>query len=105
MDDGGEFDDEDDYDDEEMDEDDNPRLSPLHNKKQEFPPLPMPSEGLKQDDEDNNEEEEDDYYDELIKRGQKLHTNVVKKQASRDKDFDDEFPLATNEDQSHQSSV
>jgi hypothetical protein len=45
-----------------------------------------------------DEDEEDDYYDELIKRGQKLHTNVVKKQDSRDKDFDDEFPLPTNED-------
>jgi hypothetical protein len=53
-----------------------------------------------EDDDDEDEDEDDaDYYDELIKRGQKLHTNVVKKQDSNlEKDFDEDFPLGTNED-------
>ena len=88
-------DEEDDYDDEEMDEDDNQRLSPLHSK---IDKKPSQQEEVEVDD------EQDDYYDELIKRGQKLHTNVVvQKQESKDKDFDEDFPLGTNEDQ--QSSI
>ncbi len=61
--------DEDDYDDEEMDEDENQRLSPLHSKIDKKPST-LQEEGEPDD-------EQDDYYDELIKRGQKLHTNVV----------------------------
>jgi hypothetical protein len=89
----------DEYDDEEMDEDDdNQRLSPLHSKIDKKPSTLQEEEGEEPD------EEQDDYYDELIKRGQKLHTNVVvQKQDSKDKDFDEDFPLGTNEDQ--QSSI
>lgn len=97
MDDNNNDDDEDDYDDEEMDEDDNQRLSPLHSKIDKKPSALEEEEGEPDD-------EQDDYYDELIKRGQKLHTNVVvQKQDSKDKDFDEDFPLGTNEDQ--QSSI
>lgn len=86
------------------DEDDNQRLSPLHNKLIDKKPSSFQQDkganAVGADDDD----EEDDYYDELIKRGQKLHTNVVKKQDSKDKsDFDEDFPLGTNEDQ--QSSI
>ena len=51
------------------------------------------------DDEGNAEdEEEDDYYAELIKRGQKLHQNVVKTENIKYKEVDEDFPLGTQED-------
>jgi hypothetical protein len=86
----------DEYDDEE-EEEENQRLSPLHhhmrsqdNGGAKAAALSKEAEGLGNQDYGNEDEEDEDgdYYDELIKRGRKLHSKVEKEDEG---DFEEEF--------------